>query len=65
MTMANPKKKVNQLKKKGFKASILGVNKWGLTEVAFESFSDKNKATNALYKIQDTVSKDAWLLIKK
>lgn len=61
----NAKKKVNQLKKKGFKASILGVNKWGLTEVAFESFSDKNKATNALYKIQDTVSKDAWLLIKK
>lgn len=61
----NAKKKVNQLKKKGYNASILGVNKWGLTEVAFESFSDKNDAINTLYKIQDTVSKDAWLLIKK
>lgn len=61
----NAEKKVKQLKKKGYKASILGVNKWGLTEVAFASFSDKNKAINELYKIQDTVTKDAWLLVKK
>lgn len=61
----NAKKKVNQLKKLGYNASILGVNKWGLTEVAYASFSDRNDATNHLYKIQDTVSKDAWLLIKK
>lgn len=61
----NAEKKVNQLKKLGYDASILGVNKWGLTEVAFSSFSDRNDATNNLYKIQKTVSKDAWLLIKK
>jgi hypothetical protein len=61
----NAQKKVNQLKKQGYNASILGVNKWGLTEVAFNSFADRNDATNNLYKIQDTVSKDAWLLIKK
>lgn len=61
----NAEKKVNQLIKLGYNASILGVNKWGLTEVAFNSFSDRNDATNNLYKIQKTVSKDAWLLIKK
>lgn len=61
----NAQKKVNQLKKLGYNASILGVNKWGLTEVAFNSFADRNDATNNLYKIQETVSKDAWLLIKK
>lgn len=61
----NAEKKVKQLRKQGFNASILGVNKWGLTEVAFDSFADKNDATNNLYKIQNTVSKDAWLLIKK
>ena len=61
----NAQKKVNQLKKQGYNASILGVNKWGLTEVAFNSFADRDDATNNLYKIQDTVSKDAWLLIKK
>ena len=61
----NAEKKVNQLKKLGYNASILGVNKWGLTEVAFNSFSDKNEAINNLYKIQGTVSGDAWLLVKK
>ncbi len=61
----NAEKKVNQLNKLGYNASILGINKWGLTEVAFNSFSDRNEAINNLYKIQDTVSKDAWLLVKK
>lgn len=61
----NAKKKVAQLKKKGFDASILGVNKWGLTEVAFASYADRNDAINNLYKIQDTISEDAWLLVKK
>lgn len=61
----NAKKKVNQLKKEGYQASIIGVNKWGLTEVVFSSFADRNDAINELYKIQDAVSKDAWLLVKK
>lgn len=61
----NAEKKVNELKNLGYEASILGVNKWGLTEVAFNSFSSKNDAINNLYKIQKTVSKDAWLLVKK
>lgn len=61
----NAKKKVKQLKAKGFDAKIIGVNKWGLTQVTFNSYSDRNEATNNLYKIQKTVSKDAWLLIKK
>ncbi|MFT6192193.1 SPOR domain-containing protein [Polaribacter sp.] len=61
----NASKKVSQLKEQGYNASILGVNKWGLTEVAFSSFSDRNDAINNLYKIQNTVSEDAWLLVKK
>ncbi|ARV07300.1 hypothetical protein BTO04_11645 [Polaribacter sp. SA4-10] len=61
----NAEKKINQLKRKGFDAKIIGVNKWGLTQVSFNSFADRDEATNNLYKIQDTLSKDAWLLIKK
>ena len=61
----NAEKKVKQLKAKGFDAKIIGINKWGLTEVSFNSFADRNEATNNLYKIQKTVSKDAWLLVKK
>lgn len=60
----NAKKKVNQLKKLGYNSKIIGVNKWGLTQVVYNSFVDKNEAINHLYKIQDTVSEDAWLLIK-
>jgi hypothetical protein len=61
----NAKKKMNQLKKKGFDSKIVGVNKWGLTQVSFSSFANRPEATNALYKIQDSISKGAWLLIKK
>ena len=61
----NAEKKVKQLKRLGYNASILGVNKWGLIEVAFNSYANRNAATNNLYKIQASVSKDAWLLIKK
>lgn len=61
----NAEKKVKQLKKLGYNASILGINKWGLTEVTFASYSDRNDAINNLYRIQKTVSKDAWLLVKK
>jgi hypothetical protein len=60
----NAERKVAQLKAEGHDASIIGVNKWGLTQVVFASFSDKNDATNYLYKIQNSTSKDAWLLIK-
>ncbi len=60
----NAKKKVKQLKVKGFNAKIIGMNKWGLTQVAFDSYSSRNEATKHLYEIRKTVSKDAWLLIK-
>ena len=61
----NAAKKVKELKAKGYDSKIIGVNKWGLTQVSFNSYANRNEATNQLYKIQDTVSKDAWLLIKK
>lgn len=61
----NAHRKMNQLIKDGYDAKILGTNKWGLTQVAYASFSDKNEAINYLYKIQNTATQDAWLLIKK
>lgn len=60
----NAEKKVIQLKAKGFNARIIGVNKWGLTQVTFNSYTNRTDATNSLYKIRKTVSKDAWLLAK-
>ena len=61
----NAKKKLRQLKKKGFNASILGLNKWGLTQVAFDSFHSRKEALVTLIEIKKKVSEDAWILAKK
>ncbi|MDV7186484.1 SPOR domain-containing protein [Lutibacter sp. TH_r2] len=61
---ANAEKKLQQLITKGFKARILGVNKWNLTQVSYGSFDSRNEAINTLNKIKRTESKDAWLLVK-
>jgi len=61
----NAEKKVNQLKAKGFNAVILGKNKWGLTQVAYESFTDKFEAFKNLATIRKSDSKDAWVLIRR
>lgn len=60
----NAEKKVQQLVKKGFDAKIVGTNKWGLTQVAFESFEKKADAEKLLVKVKETISKDAWLLTR-
>jgi len=61
----NAEKKLKQLKKKGYNATILGLNKWGLTQVAFDSFYSRKEALTALTTIKKEVSKDAWILAKK
>lgn len=60
----NAIKKVNQLKKKGYNASVVGVNKWKLTQVAFGSFATQEEAQVFLRQIKSTESKDAWMLMK-
>jgi hypothetical protein len=61
---ANATKKLQQLLKKGYKARILGINKWNLTQVAYASFDSKRNAINQLNIIKKTDSSDAWLLVK-
>lgn len=61
----NANKMVNMLKSQGYQnARILGINQWGLTQVSFDSYSDRNDATNALYKVRQQVNSDAWLLVQ-
>ena len=60
----NAEKKVQQLIKKGFEAKIIGKNKWGLTQVAFESFENRVDAEKLLLKVKRTISKDAWLFVR-
>jgi hypothetical protein len=61
---ANADRKVKELISKGFNAKIIGINKWGLTQVTFKSYANRNNAINGLNKIKRTVAKDAWLFVK-
>ncbi len=61
----NADKKIAELQSKGYRASYLGTNRYGLHQVAFDSFSDSQKALVYLRKIKATVSSDAWMLSEK
>lgn len=61
----NAQKKVDELISRGYDATILGKNKWDLTQVAYESFYKKSDAFKSLAKVRIEDSKDAWLLVKK
>ena len=61
----NAEKKQKQLNAKGFKAEIIGKNKWGLTQVIYSSHETRVEAYKSLKNIRYNVSEDAWLLVKK
>lgn len=62
---ANVKKKMSQLKRKGFDPVYIGANKYGLHQVVYKSFELRNEAVNALNTIKRTENSSAWLLITK
>lgn len=61
---ANCDKKVAQLQELGYKARKIGVNKFGLHQVAYASFSDRNEALGELKTVRQSNNKEAWLLVK-
>ncbi|MGY5355456.1 HU domain-containing protein [Wenyingzhuangia sp. IMCC45467] len=61
----NALKKVNLLKAKGYNASIMGLNKWGLTQVSYASFNNKRDAINTMNAIRKKDNKHAWLFINE
>lgn len=61
----NAERKVAQLQAKGYDARIIGVNKWGLTQVVYASFNDKRIAINVLNKTKKVENKHAWLFVNE
>lgn len=61
----NCDKKVAQLIEQGYKARKIGVNRYGLHQVAYSSHSDRIEALNALNSIRNSSNRDAWLLVKQ
>ena len=52
-----------QLKKEGFKASVIGQNENGLFRVAFQSYVSRELAVSEMKKLKDS-GKSTWLLIQ-
>ena len=56
---------ISQLKEKGFiEARKVGVNKFGLLQVAYNSYDTVEEARLALSEIRNKEDLNAWLLIK-
>ena len=61
----NSLRMISQLKKKGFiEARKVGVNKFGLLQVAYNSYDTVEEARLALSEIRNKEDLNAWLLIK-
>ncbi len=61
----NAEKKIGQLREQGFEAHYLGENKYGLHQVAYNSFETKTEALKALRTIKRENNPDAWLFVKE
>ncbi|MGM5469206.1 SPOR domain-containing protein [Flavobacteriaceae bacterium LMO-SS05] len=60
----NSDKKVKQLQDLGYKARKIGMNKYGLHEVVYASYTDRLEALKALRQIKNENNSEAWLLVK-
>ncbi len=60
----NADKKIKQLQEKGFIARMIGVNKYGLHQVAYSSYETRLEALQNLRTIKKTNNPDAWLLVQ-
>lgn len=61
----NAQKKIAQLAAKGYKAKLIGVNKYGLHQVIYSSHQERLDALRTLRSIKNTENKDAWLLVQE
>ncbi len=61
----NADRKIRQLKRRGYNATYIGTNDFGLHMVNYDSYTDVDEALNALKSIKRTQSRDAWLLSTK
>ncbi|WP_062054973.1 SPOR domain-containing protein [Aquimarina longa] len=62
---SNAYKKIEKLKKLGYNASLIGINKYDLHQVAYETYENRTEAVNALREIKKHQNSGAWLLIKE
>lgn len=59
----NSDKKIEQLMAQGYNPKKIGVNKYGLHQVAYASYTSRTEAYEALNRIRKDSNKEAWLLV--
>ncbi len=55
---------MEELKEEGYKARLIGANKYGLHQVVFSSHKTRRDAVNALNKLKRE-NQAAWLLVQE
>jgi len=61
----NAEHKVTELQEKGYRARILGENRYGLHQVVYSSHVDRLEALKALMEVKKTENQKAWLLVQE
>ena len=61
----NAHKKIDQLRAQGYKARHIGVNRYGLHQVVYQSFESRTEALGMLRDVQRSDNPDAWLLVQQ
>ena len=60
----NAEKKVEELRASGFKARLIGANKYGLHQVVYSSHQTRREAIKKLYQVKRQ-NEGAWLLVQE
>ncbi len=61
----NAEVKVEELRKAGYKARLIGENKYGLHQVVYGSYTDRAEASQALGEIRTADNPNAWMLVQE
>lgn len=61
----NAHSKVGELREKGYPSRFIGINKYGLHQVVYNSFTTKEEALSMLRSVKQTENQDAWLLVQE
>lgn len=61
----NALNRLQELKGKGFHPKYIGENKYGLHQVIYDSFEERQEALKALNQIRQNNNAAAWLLVKE
>lgn len=61
----NAQKRVNELRTEGYKARLIGTNKYGLHQVVYSSYETRREALEALRTVKSKSNPSAWLLVEE